>query len=106
MPHVDLCKDLNDNLLTDGSKVINSWMQYYDEHANDNSANKYESRTNQGTLTHVKDMLPTPNLQPIREKIGSLRINRAAAKNQLTCNLFKYWGAGRGTSLGYLQNLS
>lgn len=66
-------------------------MQHYDEHLNGNTANINERWSKLGAPT-FDNTLPAADPQEVREKVGKLKNNRGAGKDQVPGELFKYGG--------------
>ena len=90
VPRVDMCRDVEANLLTEESGVINRWRQYFNEHLNGDEVNR-GIRVELGEPA-ADNTFPTPELQEVQQKIRKLKNNRAAGKDRLPGEFFKYEG--------------
>ena len=91
VPHADMCRDVEGNLLTDESEVIGRWRQYFNKHLNGDEVNRDGLLVELGE--HASDnTFPAPELQEIQQEIRKLKNNRAAGKDRLPGELFKYGG--------------
>ena len=87
VPRAGMCRDVEGNLLTDESEVINRWRQYFNQHLNGDEANGDDIGEPAADNT-----FPAPELQEIQQEIRKLKNNRAAVKDRLPGELFKYGG--------------
>ena len=69
-----MCRDVEGNLLTEDSEVINRWRQYFNEHLNGDEVNR------DGIEPAADNTFPAPELQEIQQEIRKLKNNRAAGK--------------------------
>jgi len=92
VPQADLCRDIDGNLLTNGSEVVERWKQFYEEHLN-GDATQYDGggRIDLGEA-RTDDRFPAPDIREVQAEIGKLRNNRAAGKDELPSELFKHGG--------------
>ena len=90
-----MCRDVEGNLLTSESEVINRWKQNFNEHLNGDEVNR------DGIGVELAEHT-IPALQEIQQEIRKLKNNRAAGKDRLPGELFNYGGEklARGLSLG------
>lgn len=86
-----MCRDDQGNLFTDGSEVVNRWRQYFNEHLNGEEADGDGIGVDLG-IPAADDTFPAPELQEIQQDIRKLKNNRAAGKDRLPGELFKYGG--------------
>lgn len=90
-PQAETCRDTEGNLLMDKGEVLNRWRQFFDEHLNGDVAHGDGTETQLG-VPEADERFPAPDLETVRKEIRKLRNNRAAGKDRLPGELFKYGG--------------
>ena len=85
-----MCRNVERNL-TEESEMINRWRQYFNEHLNGDEANRDDIEVELAKPA-ADNTFTAPELQEIHQEIKKLKNNRAAAKNRLPGELFKYEG--------------
>ena len=91
VPRADTCRDVEGNLVADRSEVMDRWRQYFNEHLNGAELDGDGVRADLGT-PEADDTFPAPDLQEIQQEIKKLKNNKAAGKDRLPAELFKYGG--------------
>ena len=91
VPRADKCRDAEGNLLVNRSEAISRWRQYFNEHLNGDTADGDGIEINLG-VPGADEQFPAPDLQTIQKEIKELKNNKAAGKDRLPSELFKYGG--------------
>ena len=74
-----MCRDVEGNLFTNESEVINRWKQYFNEQLNGDDANR-DAIGVELEEPAADNTFPAPQLQEIQQ-IRKLKNNRAAGKD-------------------------
>jgi len=69
VPQADSCRDVEGNLITDESEVVERWRQHFDEHLNGDTANGDGVGTDLG-VPAADERIPAPDYDEIRREIG------------------------------------
>ena len=64
VPRADMCRDVEGNLLTAESEVINRWRQYFNEHLSGDEVNRDDIGVELGEPA-ANNTFPAPELQEI-----------------------------------------
>ena len=102
VPQADMCRDLDDNLLTDECEVIERWKQYFDEHLNGDAAESEDGMAVDLSARAEDNRITAPDLQEVEEEIGRLKNNKAAGADQLPSELLKYGGEALARALHWV----
>ncbi|XP_055539027.1 uncharacterized protein LOC129726410 [Wyeomyia smithii] len=89
VPRADFCRDMEGNLITNDSEVVDRWKQHFDEHLNGDATNRSGTGTDLG-VPAVDDRVSAPDLHEIQREIGRLKNNKATGKDGLPGELYKH----------------
>ncbi|XP_052562347.1 uncharacterized protein LOC128092490 [Culex pipiens pallens] len=90
-PQANTCRDAEGNLLMDKGEVLNRWQQFFNEHLNGDVAHGDGFEAQLGPPA-ADEQFPAPDLETVKKEIRQLKNNRAAGKDRLPGELFKYGG--------------
>ena len=90
-PLANTCRDTEGNLLTNKREVLDRWQQHFNEHLNGDVAHGDDFEAQLGPPA-ADEQFPAPDLETVKREIRQLKNNRAAGKDRLPGELFKYGG--------------
>jgi len=92
VPRDEMCRSSDGSLLTDECEVIERWRQHFDEHLN--GAEEQAAEIGDISIASNEEAVPTPTMNDVKEAIKQLKNNKAAGKDGLPPELFKF-GPGK-----------
>jgi hypothetical protein len=88
-PHTTSCLDREGNILCDRTRVLQRWVEYFDELLNEGSN---EASDNQQQVLTAEPYIEEPTYQETVDAILKLKNNKAPGLDGLPAELFKYGG--------------
>ena len=92
-PKIRLCKDKNGVIINEKEKIIERWVEHFDQLLNTGALTPSQVITDAtGGEYKEEDLIETPTIDEVQDIIDKLKNHKAAGPDQISPELIKYGG--------------
>ena len=91
-PKIRLCKDKNGAIINEKEKIIEKWVEDFDQLLNTGVPTPSQAITDAIAGEYKEDLIETPAIDEVQDIIDKLKNQKAAGPDQISPELIKYGG--------------
>jgi hypothetical protein len=89
-PRINICKDKNENLISDRDKIIERWKEHFNELLNKHHSINTINETQE--IHTAENLIPEPSIEEVEKAVDKLKNNKSGGEDSITAELLKYGG--------------